>query len=102
MEPGETTEDTLRRELHEELGLADVAIGAEIWERTHIIPFINGLWDGQHDRFFLIRTGAFEPADALVGAAQRRVPVRDALVDRRRAARVRTHEAFVPRPTPPA
>ncbi len=65
MEPGESTEDALRRELHEELGLADVAIGAEIWERTHIIPFINGRWDGQHDRFFLIRTEAFEPAPTL-------------------------------------
>jgi len=61
IEPEEDTEQALRRELHEELGLVDVEIGPCIWERTHIIPFLSGLWDGQHDRFFVIETAAFEP-----------------------------------------
>ena len=65
MEPGESTEEALRRELHEELGLADVEIGPQIWERTHIIPFLSGLWDGQHDRYFLVETPAFEPTPTL-------------------------------------
>ena len=65
MEPDENTEQALRRELHEEVGLADVTIGPFIWERTHIIPFLSGLWDGQHDRFFLVEAPSFEPSPTL-------------------------------------
>jgi 8-oxo-dGTP pyrophosphatase MutT (NUDIX family) len=65
VEPGEEIELALRRELAEELGLDDPAIGPEIWRRRHIIPFLDGRWDGQHDRFFLIETRAFEPAPRL-------------------------------------
>ena len=36
-----------------------------MWVRTHVIPFIDGRWDGQHDRFFLVRTPAFEPSPRL-------------------------------------
>lgn len=65
MEPGEDLESTLRRELSEELGVDDVPIGPQIWERVHIIPFLDGLWDGQHDRFFLTELPAFEPSPRL-------------------------------------
>jgi 8-oxo-dGTP pyrophosphatase MutT (NUDIX family) len=65
IEPGEEIEPALRRELAEELGLDDPTIGPEIWHRRHIIPFLDGQWDGQHDRFFLIETAAFEPAPRL-------------------------------------
>lgn len=65
MELDEDTEQALRRELDEELGLVDPQIGPQIWERLHIIPFISGLWDGQHDRFFLIEAPAFQPAPRL-------------------------------------
>lgn len=66
MDDGEDTETALRRELDEELGIGQTAvIGPQIWERTHVIPFINGMWDGQHDRFFLVRTPRFEPRPAL-------------------------------------
>lgn len=65
IEPGETTAAALLRELDEELGLVHAVIGPQIWERTHIIPFLDGLWDGQHDRFFLIETPAFEPSPNL-------------------------------------
>lgn len=64
-EPGEDDETTLRRELHEELGLLDVEIGPHIWTRTHVIPFLDGTWDGQREKIHLVRTAAFEPQPAL-------------------------------------
>lgn len=65
MDPGEDVASALRRELHEELGLDDPVIGPEVWERTHIIPFLDGHWDGQHDRFFMVHTPSFEPTPRL-------------------------------------
>jgi 8-oxo-dGTP pyrophosphatase MutT (NUDIX family) len=65
IEPDEEIEPALRRELAEELGFDDPVIGPEIWHRRHVIPFLDGRWDGQHDRFFLIETPAFEPAPRL-------------------------------------
>jgi 8-oxo-dGTP diphosphatase len=64
-EPGEDDDTTLRRELHEELGLVDVAIGPHIWTRTHVIPFLDGMWDGQRENVYFVRTPAFEPQPAL-------------------------------------
>jgi 8-oxo-dGTP pyrophosphatase MutT (NUDIX family) len=64
-EPGEDDEATLRRELHEELGLTDVDIGPHIWNRLHVIPFIDGRWDGQRDRVYLVQSVAFEPRPTL-------------------------------------
>jgi 8-oxo-dGTP pyrophosphatase MutT (NUDIX family) len=64
-EEGEDDEATLRRELDEELGLHVAEIGPHIWTRTHVIPFIDGLWDGQRDHVYLVRTPAFVPAPAL-------------------------------------
>ena len=61
IEPGESAEDALRRELAEEAGLFDPVIGPVIWTRLHIIPFIGGLWDGQHEQYHHVRTVAFEP-----------------------------------------
>lgn len=65
MEPGERDHDALHRELAEELGLTDVEIGPHVWDRLHIIPFIDGRWDGQRERIYLVRTPAFEPAPRL-------------------------------------
>ena len=41
------------------------SIGPQIWERVHIIPFLDGRWDGQHDRFYLVNVEPFEPAPRL-------------------------------------
>jgi len=64
-EPGEDDEATLRRELDEEAGLEHVEIGPHIWDRLHIVPFLDGRWDGQRDRIYLVRTETFEPAPRL-------------------------------------
>jgi 8-oxo-dGTP diphosphatase len=64
-EHGEDDEATLRRELHEELGLAVAEIGPHVWTRLHVIPFLDGSWDGQRDHVYLVRTDAFVPEPAL-------------------------------------
>jgi len=56
IEPGETHEMAIRRELNEEVGLADVTLGPVIWERTHEFPFAD--YSGQYETFFLVRTSA--------------------------------------------
>jgi 8-oxo-dGTP diphosphatase len=65
IEPGETAEDAIRRELDEEAGLTDVEIGPVVWTRLHIIPFIGGRWDGQQEQYHLVRAHAFEPRPRL-------------------------------------
>ncbi len=60
LEDGESYEDGLRRELHEELGLTDVDIGPHVWNREHIVPMRTG-HDGQRDRVHLVRTERFRP-----------------------------------------
>jgi 8-oxo-dGTP pyrophosphatase MutT (NUDIX family) len=62
LEPGETHERAVVRELVEEIGLEEVSIGPWVWTREHVIPFLDGKWDGQVERFYLVRTDAFEPA----------------------------------------
>lgn len=62
VEAGESHPEALRRELAEEVGLHDPQIGPELWTRLHVTPFLDGRWDGQEERFFLVRTKAFEPA----------------------------------------
>jgi len=60
LDAGETDEDGLRRELHEELGLTEVEIGPHIWSREHVIPMSTG-HDGQRERVHLVRIHRFEP-----------------------------------------
>jgi 8-oxo-dGTP diphosphatase len=61
IEPGESEEQAVRRELAEEAGLRDPEIGPCVWVRRHVIPFPSGRWDGQAERFYLVRTATFEP-----------------------------------------
>lgn len=65
IETGEGIEPALRRELAEELGLEGVELGPQIWYRTHVIPFLNGRWDGQREQYFLVETAAFDPVPQL-------------------------------------
>lgn len=61
IEPGESPEEAIRRELAEETGLEPAEVGPVIWTRLHIVPFIGGQWDGQHEQYHLVRTAAFTP-----------------------------------------
>jgi len=62
VDPGESDHDALRRELLEEIGLEGPDIGPHLWNRLHIFPFINGLYDGQRERAYLVRVpSGFEP-----------------------------------------
>ncbi|MFZ9629091.1 MAG: NUDIX domain-containing protein [Ilumatobacteraceae bacterium] len=65
LDPGETHLDALHRELDEELGLTALDVGPHVWTRTHIIPFVNGRWDGQRERVHLVPTERFDPAPRL-------------------------------------
>jgi 8-oxo-dGTP pyrophosphatase MutT (NUDIX family) len=62
VEPGESDEHALHRELAEEVGLVGARIGPCIWQRRRLLPFADGSFDGQTDRVHLVRTATFEPA----------------------------------------
>jgi len=64
VDPGESDEEALRRELAEEAGLEGFELGPLVWRRTHL--FELGIdWDGQVERYYLVRAAAFEPAPRL-------------------------------------
>jgi 8-oxo-dGTP diphosphatase len=65
LERGEDHVEALRRELEEEVGLVQAVIGPQIWHRLHIVPFLNGEFDGQRERIHLVRCDAFEPEPRL-------------------------------------
>jgi 8-oxo-dGTP diphosphatase len=66
IDPGESDLEALRRELAEEVGLRAPVVGTHVWNREHIIPHLDGLWDGQQDRYYLVEAEErFEPAPTL-------------------------------------
>jgi len=66
LDPGETDEAAIRRELAEEAGLEGFVLGPIVWTRTHL--FELGDWDGQVERYFFVRTPAFDPVPGLTWA----------------------------------
>ena len=63
LEPSESHEEAVRRELLEEVGLQLESLGPCIWTRTHVIPL--GDFDGQVERYFLARADPFDPRGTL-------------------------------------
>ena len=52
IEPGETDDAALRREVLEEAGLEGFELGPLVWTRTHRVPLGGGRWDGQTERYY--------------------------------------------------
>jgi ADP-ribose pyrophosphatase YjhB (NUDIX family) len=61
IENGEADAAAIRRELDEEVGLTSFELGPCVWTREHVIPIFGGRWDGQQERFYVVRAPAFEP-----------------------------------------
>jgi 8-oxo-dGTP pyrophosphatase MutT (NUDIX family) len=70
LDPGETDEQALRRELWEELGLADYELGPLLWRREHEFASEDGRYRGQRERCYLVRSAPFEPAPQIDLAAE--------------------------------
>jgi double-stranded uracil-DNA glycosylase len=64
IEPGETDEHTIRRELGEESGLHAFELGPCVWTREAWFLGMEG-WAGQSERHYLVETDAFEPTPEL-------------------------------------
>src|SRR5581483_8733895 len=63
-DPGESDEETLRRELVEEVGLHEFDLGPLVFERTHVLPGERRLVR-QRDRFYLVRVVEHEVAPTI-------------------------------------
>lgn len=66
LDPGESHLTALHRELAEEVGITDADVGAHVWTREQIVPFVDGMWDGQRDVYHLVEVDAvFEPTPGM-------------------------------------
>ena len=65
VEEGETDEEAMRRELVEEAGLERFELGPLVWTRTHHQSLDGGRWDGQTERYYLVRVPSFVPVPGL-------------------------------------
>jgi 8-oxo-dGTP pyrophosphatase MutT (NUDIX family) len=58
IEPGETPEETARREVREETGLADIELAGEFGRRRHVVAW-GGVTYDLRERWFLARVAPF-------------------------------------------
>jgi 8-oxo-dGTP diphosphatase len=95
VDPGESDEVALRRELAEEVGLDEFELGPLLWRREH--EFDAPLrFRGQRERCYLVRVEPFEPAPRLDLAAEHVTEVRWWRADELRS----TQAVFGPRRLP--
>ena len=92
---GETTEETLRRELAEEVGLVEFELGPEIWTRDHTFAWYGRIYR-QRERIYLVRVDEHEPAPTIDLAAEHVHDVRWWTLEELEA----TREQLVPRTLP--
>ena len=64
IDPGESAEEALRRELLEEIGLVDPELGPLVHERLNVLPYGQRLTH-QPERFHLVRVGELDPAPTI-------------------------------------
>ncbi|HEY7043288.1 MAG TPA: NUDIX domain-containing protein [Nocardioidaceae bacterium] len=69
IDPGESVEQGLVRELREEIGIDIGDPGPVVWWKEHVFPMTR--WDGQQDTYFWIRVPPFEPRPAFTEAELR-------------------------------
>jgi len=69
VDPGESDEQALRRELREEAGLEGFELGPLVHTREHTFPWDRRLLR-QRERFYLVRIPAHEPAPTIDIAAE--------------------------------
>jgi 8-oxo-dGTP pyrophosphatase MutT (NUDIX family) len=60
IEPGESVDAALRREMAEELGLTEFEIGPAVWRRHHTFNW-NGRRISQREEFRIVHADRFEP-----------------------------------------
>ncbi|WP_309647834.1 NUDIX domain-containing protein [Nocardioides sp.] len=68
IEPGESPEQALRRELHEELGLEQPIVLGPVWRLTRLFAMLH--WEGQTDLTYLVRCSRFQPEPRVDLAAE--------------------------------
>lgn len=64
VDPGESDEQALRRELHEEAGIDAFELGPVVHTREHTFAWARTLYH-QYERFYLVRVDAFEPTPTI-------------------------------------
>jgi ADP-ribose pyrophosphatase YjhB (NUDIX family) len=64
VDPGETLDEAIWRELREETGLEDADLGPVIWTRREVFPWAGKTLD-QREQVVLVRAPAFEPRPAI-------------------------------------
>jgi ADP-ribose pyrophosphatase YjhB (NUDIX family) len=95
VEAGESHDAAIRRELHEEVGLIDVAVGPALWTRTHVFA-LSPQFGGQRETFYLVRVEGAGDAPAFSREELRAEGVTGSRWWTSEALREARHERFVP------